>query len=173
MLRARRKDLVLPSDLFLEDNVCFLQISKPKSGLRSLGSMQHAKVSDLDTIKLCDLVYGSAAADESLYGATASTYRRRWDAILKTLGVPVSLQFTPASLRGGGAVHKYRAGAGVMDVMRALRLKRVDTLQHYLQEVTASLSLATLPDNCEQNVRASAALFPVSLNILLQARDRH
>ena len=158
---------MLPADLFLEDQICFLQICKPKSGKRGLGSMQHSKI----TISLCQLVYGASRSDEPLYAAAPSTFRRRWDAILKALGIPVSLQFTPASLRGGGAVHKYRAGATITDVMWALRLKHVDTLQHYLQEVTASLSLASLPEDCKK--KASTALFPVSLKILLQTRDRH
>eukprot|EP00438_Fugacium_kawagutii_P025922 Skav202341 [mRNA] locus=scaffold2638:25078:31004:- [translate_table: standard] len=171
ILRAKRRDLVLPSDLFLEDGICFVQISKPKSGLRGLGSIQHAKITDPRVIELCEFIFRLDDGDDPLYGATSSTYRRRWDAILKSLGVPISLQFTPASLRGGGAVHKYRAGATVTDVMWALRLKHVETLQHYLQEVTASLSLASLPETCKQKVRASLALFPVSLNILLQSRD--
>ena len=167
VLQASRKDLVLPSDLFLEDNICFLQIAKPKSGTRGLGAVQHTKIIDQTTISLCEAVFASFNGGDRLFAATPSTYRRRWDSLLKALDVPGSLAFTPGSLRGGGAVHRYRSGGSVTDIMWLLRVKHVDTLQHYLQEVTASLSLASLPPGSKQKVQASAAMFPFIIHHFL------
>ena len=160
VLRANRKDLVLPCDLFLEDNFCFLQITKPKSGLRGLGNVQHTKITDHVAISLCSAVFSGLDGDERFFAATPATYRRRWDSLLKALGVPSDLAFTPGSLRGGGAVHRYRSGGSVADIMWLLRIKHMETPQHYLQEVAASLSLASLPLDSKQKVQASASMFP-------------
>eukprot|EP00438_Fugacium_kawagutii_P018478 Skav222409 [mRNA] locus=scaffold4005:148863:154871:+ [translate_table: standard] len=173
VLRAERQDLVLPSDMFLEDNICFLQIRRPKSAARGIGSVQHTKISDAQTISFCRVIFEGLDATDRLYPSTSSTYRKRWDVLLQTLGIPLELRFTPGSLRGGGAVHKYRSGAAITDVMWSLRLKRVETLQHYLQEATASLSLAFLLLGSKLNVQSLAAYFPFLLVFLLQSRRPH
>eukprot|EP00438_Fugacium_kawagutii_P027608 Skav231511 [mRNA] locus=scaffold84:334476:339113:- [translate_table: standard] len=161
VLRSSRRDLVLPEDVFLErEAACFLQIRNPKSFLRGLGKVQHCKITQREVLLLCSKFFGGLDADAKLYPGSAGTYRRRWDKLLQTLGIDPIHGFTPGSLRGGGAVHRYRNGASVSDVMWALRVKHLETLQHYLQEVTASVSLVSLPESARLKIQASASMFP-------------
>ena len=160
-LRALRSDLVLPSDLFLADSgVAYMGVRSPKGKLRGLGKLQHFKVQDAEIVALLEVVFAKLDRRENLYSGSAASYRRRWDAIMEALSVPRSLKYTPGSLRGGGAVAQYRKGVDLNQLMWAMRIKRIETLQHYLQEATTEVTLAKLPQQSRTKIQAAAGLFP-------------
>ena len=64
-------------------------------------------------------------------------YRKRWDKLLRALGIPADFHLTPGGLRGGGAVAAYRRGDQVSEIQWRMRLQHVGTLAFYLQEVAA------------------------------------
>ena len=71
---------------------------------------------------------------------------------------------TPGGLRGGGAVSWYRRGGSISDLVWAMRLKQVATLEAYLQEVAAISLLTELSAESRHSIRAAAALFPFLAN---------
>ena len=135
-LRAKRSDLLLCRDLVVESpSVVFLRIENPKARHRGIGTVQHAKLDNLQSAQFLDKVYGKLPRDSYLFAGLPSFFRKRWDAILEFLSVPKSFKLTPASLRSGGAVRAYRSDMELSKIMWKMRLKHVKTLQHYLQEV--------------------------------------
>lgn len=164
VLRAKRCDLLLPSDLVAEDpGRVFLRIQNPKSKRRGIGAIQHAKISDPLIAGFLQGIFGDFESDRPLFCASASTFRKRWNLLLSQLYIPITLGLTPASMRAGGAVKMYRTDEDISKLMWKMRLKNVETLQHYLQEVGAESAFLQLPDRSKTAVVAASALFEVLL----------
>lgn len=160
VLSSYRRDLLLPSDLVVENPAtCFLRVREPKGRFRGIGKVQHAKISSQQVVDFLEKVFGPIARNEPLYPGSPSSYRRRWDRILLFLGIPIRLGLTPASLRGGGAVRAYRADEDIAKLLWRMRLKSVETLQHYLQEVGADSIFVELPTDSQNRVKMTCALY--------------
>ncbi|CAE7375221.1 unnamed protein product, partial [Symbiodinium microadriaticum] len=52
--------------------------------------------------------WSSLRKGDKLFCGSPWMYRKRWDSLLRALGIPVDLKLTPGGLRGGGAVAAYR-----------------------------------------------------------------
>ena len=117
------------------------------------------KVVDCNATKLLEKIFSLTPMDYPLFDASAYQYRKRWDLILSILGVPKSFRLTPGGLRGGAAVHHYKAGRPIQDLMWLLRLRSQVTLESYLQEVSALNLLAKLPDEAKSCIKLFAATF--------------
>lgn len=160
VLRATRADLLLPEDLVVEDpGTMFLCINQPKGKRRGIGRVQHAKISDPAATKFISRVFGKLPLWALLYPASAASFRRRWDRLLSALLVPTSFGLTPASMRGGGAVRAYRANLDVTSICWRMRLKNLDTLQHYLQEAGAISLYASLPEKSKARILSASRLY--------------
>ena len=166
-LRALRSDLVLPTEAFLDEHVCFISIQKPKSRRRGKGKTQHSKITDSATVKFAAALYEDMPSACALYPASAATYRRRWDLVMMALQIPPEARLTPGSLRGGGAVHLYHQGVGISDLLWRLRLRHVITLESYLQETAAAGVFGKLPENAKANVRNCSAMLPHIYNTVI------
>ena len=152
ILRCTRSDLVLPSDLLFEpNNLALLQIPSPKSRYRGGASVQHISIRDPIAVSALQSIFQNLNPSDKLYPFTPSTFRSRWDLCMKRLGVPLKM-FTPGGLRGGGAVSAYLAGAHIADILWRMRLKHLTTLEHYLQEVSAAISLHSLSKSSRSRV---------------------
>ena len=161
VLQATREDLVLPSDVF--DNsrpVAFLRVKKPKTFRRGKGRVQHLKISNEQVILVLERIFGPLDFSLRLFPHSASAFRRRWEKILDTLGVPRTLRPTPAGVRGGGAILAYKRGEAIQDIMWRMRLVSQSTLESYLQELAAESLLAKLPAQCRSRIRSAASFFP-------------
>jgi hypothetical protein len=160
VLGARRANLVLPEDLGGNyGDPCFLKITKPKPGRRGLGRIQHAKVRDGTVSRFLSSLFGKLNADEALYPGTASSFRTRWRHLLIALGVPPAAKISPGCLRAGGTVELYRQGMPIMDILWALRLKNLETLQHYLQEISTDVTMIDLPCSSRVLIQNMSLLF--------------
>ena len=157
-LKATPGDLLLPADAGLDEEVCFLRVGAPKPGRRGRGKVQHARISDTFSVKLAAAVFGMLASDELLYPVAPATYRRRWDHLLATLGVPKSLAITPGCLRGGGACYLYHTATPISDILWRMRLRQVVTLEFYLQEAAAMNIMQQLPQHVQHKVKSCAAM---------------
>ena len=165
VLRAQRRDLLLPKDLVTEDpNVVFLRIKNPKPGKRGIGLVQHSKISTPGIARFLESVFGALSPGSPLYPGSPSAYRKRWDVVLRALGIPNSLGLTPASLRAGGAVKAYRRDEDIYKLLWRMRLKSIDTLQHYLQEVGADSTYAELPGNSKRVIQRACPLYPLLID---------
>ena len=159
-LSATRADLLLPRDLVYEQpDVCFLCIRKPKSRRRGIGVVQHSKILSAEVVAALDEVFSGLQPEEPLFSGTATTFRRRWDAILLALGVPKRLAITPASMRSGGAITAYRADEDIVKILWRMRLKSLQTFSYYLQEVGALSIFAELPGDCRIRIEKAAELY--------------
>ena len=159
VLKARRADLVLPSDLLSEKlDRMYLRIKDPKSKRRGGGKEQHTTIVDLDLVSACDRVFSKFDADTLLFPYSPHTFRRRWDDILKALGIQNDLGLTPGCIRGGAAVHAYQTGVPVQDLMWQMRIQHMATLHHYLQEMAAEAVLGKLSETTRRTVRVAASM---------------
>ncbi len=137
----------------------FLCINQPKGKRRGLGRVQHAKISDRLATKFISRVFGKLPLWALLYPASAASFRRRWDKLLAALAVPTTFNLTPASMGGGGAVRAYRASVDVTTILWRMRLKNLDTLQHYLQEAGAISLYAALPEKSKARILSASQLY--------------
>ena len=156
-INAVRSSLVLPSDTCSDTLVAYLNIPMPKSRWKG-PKTQHASTDDPTLIMLLERKFGKTKRHERLYAGNATTFRRTWDSILKSLGVP-HLMFSPASLRGGGACHCFAQNGSITNVMWKMRLSSQATLRFYLQEVVATSSLSELPDSTRKLITTGAKAF--------------
>ena len=164
VLKARRCDLVLPSDLF-EDQYqnAFLKIRRPKTLRRGKGRVQHAKVDHGPAVKFLENIYGKLDEFLPLFPLSSTAFRRRWDLALDRLLVPKDNRPTPASIRGGGAVIQYRRGTQISEIMWKMRLVSQTTLESYLQEVAADSLMLSYNAATRNRIRSFASLFHAAL----------
>ena len=85
-IKARRRDVLLPSDVLDDSLVVYVKISEPKTRRRGARS-QYATIVDPLVVEFVSAVWSSLAADEFLFGSTAGAFRYRWDKILHHIGV--------------------------------------------------------------------------------------
>lgn len=160
VLKAVRKDLVLPEDLLLEDQtVAYLRVGEPKPRRRGKGRVQHASVHNELVVRFAAAVFGHIPLAELLYPISHGSFRRRWDAILKLLVISASVKLTPGSLRGGGAVAAYHAGIDLSKLCWRMRLKSLTTLESYVQEVAAATLLSELPSESRKRIKQFSDMF--------------
>eukprot|EP00438_Fugacium_kawagutii_P029179 Skav210075 [mRNA] locus=scaffold7699:14183:18616:+ [translate_table: standard] len=164
-LAALREDVLLPSDL-LSDSLdrAYLRIKKPKSRMRGLGLVQHATISHAAVVSFLEKKLKHVPFSQRIYPGSPVTFRRRWDWLLAKLSIPETLGLTPASMRGGGAVRVYRENDDVSRLLWKMRLKNLETLQHYLQEVGAEAVTMQLSLHSRNAVLAASSLFDACLS---------
>ena len=169
-LNAERKDLILPVDrLEPASTIAYLRIEKSKTSGRGNARVQHASFSDEVFIQFLQTLLQRHGSREKISGVSASAFRRRWDCVLSALLVPKSCQLTPGGVRGGGCVSAFQQGCDISTLLWKMRLKQISTLENYLQEVTASTLVATLPTLSRLKVQRASACYET----LLRTISRH
>ena len=164
VLKAYRSDVLLPADLVAEGSgFLYLTISAPKTRHRGGGRVQHTKISEPLVTKFCEVVFSSLQPQDRLFPGSPASYRRRWDALLRALEVPITLQLTPAGLRAGGAVYLYRQDIELQKLLWRMRLSSLQTLHHYVQEVGADSVFVRLPSHSRHLVVSTSSIFEVYL----------
>ena len=165
VINASRSDLLLPKDLVVENpHAVYLRIGRPKPGRRGIGLVQHTKITTPGVANFLTKVFGRVKRSDRLWDGSASAFRTRWDFALKTLGVPLNIGLVPASLRGGGAVKSYRLDEDIHGLMWKMRLKSIETLRHYLQEVGADSTFAELSTNTRHVIQRFCSIYPLLLD---------
>ena len=146
VLRCSREDLVLPSDVFeATGQPVFLRLRSLKSKMRQPSKVQHMKVVDVHASKLLAVIFRNLPLDAALFETSPYQYRKRWDLLLRMLGMEKDLNLTPGGLRGGAAVFHYKRGKPIADLLCLRRLRSQVTLEIYLQEVAALNLFAKAP----------------------------
>ena len=161
VLRCSREDLLLPEDLLEPAGTpVFLRLRQFKSKNRQPAKVQHMRVSDKHASLLLSRLFKKLPMQDPLFGNTPYQYRKRWDLVLESLGIEGQAALTPGGLRAGSAVHHYRQGKPINDLMWMLRLRSQSTLESYIQEVASLNVLAKLDDGKRKAIFACASLFP-------------
>ncbi|CAE7637381.1 unnamed protein product, partial [Symbiodinium necroappetens] len=159
VLRALRRDLLTPGDtLEPHHKWLYLRIRAPKTKRRG-AKIQHAKLDDPIALEIALSVWEQLPRGRALYPGSPSAYRRRWDVLLRTLGIPATAALTPASVRAGGAICAFQRGTAVTDLMWRMRLKSQVTLEHYLQEMTGFSVLPSLPAEARRRIKVANCFF--------------
>ncbi len=169
VLKAKRAHLVLPCDLGEDSfNSSYLRIEKPKPARRGLGRVQHARIRPGEISDFLHRLLGHLHGSDQIYPGSAGSFRTRWNYILLKLKVPTSCKLTPGCMRAGGTVHLYKQGLPILDILWALRLRNIETLQHYLQEISTEITMIDLPVPCRCLILNFAKIFPhfISSNLL-------
>jgi len=107
--------------------------------------------------------------DAPMYEGSDHLFRSVWNRILATLLVPKSMGFTPACTRAGGAVHHFRQGMPIQDLMWKMRVTSQSTLSHYLQEVVALTSLKKLPDLSKHRILLFSRMYQLALKNVIDS----
>lgn len=165
VLKGCRGQLVFPGDVGQEEGPIFYRIQKPKPGRRGLGRVQHTKILPKEVCDFLVLRLFSLQGEAFIYPGSAASFRTRWDKILRALQVPMSAGLTPAGLRAGGSVELYRRGTPIADILWTLRLKNIETLQHYLQEISTQITMVDLPEKCKLLVHCFGLCFSQLVSI--------
>eukprot|EP00438_Fugacium_kawagutii_P001100 Skav235078 [mRNA] locus=scaffold2106:3814:8424:- [translate_table: standard] len=158
-LAAYRSELVLPRDTLDQNSkAAYLKILKPKTRQRGRGVTQHLSIHDPAYIEFLDKVYGPLPSHARLLDCSPGAFRRRWDAVLAALSVPKEANLTPGGLRGGGCVYAFQQGADLTLLLWRMRIKHLQTLESYLQEVVASTVVSELPSEPRQKIAVAAKM---------------
>ncbi len=128
-----------------------------------MGRIQHLSIYDVQFIRFLEKVFRDSTADEPIYYGSPSVFRRRWDRILKVLAIDGHVHLTPGGVRGGGAVFAFETGTALPLLLWRMRLKHMATVEHYLQEVSASMVVPELPAHSRHRIRMFADFYQVLL----------
>ena len=162
LLKLRRRDVTLPSDLASRTSPLFIRIRASKtSRMRGAATHQHARVDAADVIELAEAFLGEMQPKERIFGWKYRGLRRHWDAIFKDrLGFE---RLTPSGLRSGGATHALLTG-GLESARLCLRhMVHSRSTERYLQEAGAAFAYARVPPEARARVEALAAATPAAL----------
>ena len=160
LLKAERRDFLTPLDLLSQDGRFYLCIRDPKTCGRG-PRVQHVAVNFDGALRAFFLgAWSSLKKGDKLFCGSPWMYRKRWDSLLRTLGIPSDFKLTPGGLRGGGPVSAYRRGDPVSEIQWRMRLQHLGTLAFYLQEVSALSVIPQLHPRTRRRVSDTASLFP-------------
>ena len=91
--QQRRGPLLLPGDLLQEGPpTCHVRVEAPKTQRRGTGRVQHFVVKEASFVGFLEALLLDRPLGERIFGASAATFRRRWDNILRVLEVPGNLK---------------------------------------------------------------------------------
>lgn len=173
MLALVRRDLILPSDVMYDSSSLFLKVRDPKTA--RFARRQHGRIDDPSIIDFVEAIFSKLPLDSRLYPASMTTFRKQWNAIMQSLGVPhkqLDSGATPGVLRGSGATFLYSATEDVNWVAWRGRWSRVRTLEYYLQEVAAQMMIHTLSSTSKAKIEVLAnASSAVLSHVCLQRRQ--
>lgn len=164
-LFALRKNLVLPVDrLEPSSGTAYLRIVKAKTSGRGNARVQHASVEDDAFVRFLETVFKDWGGERRINACSSSAFRRRWNVILESLEIPPNCGLTPGGLRGGGCVASFQAGCDIGRLLWKMRLRHQVTLENYLQEVTASTLVSSLPSKARRRIYGASSLYNILLS---------
>ncbi|CAE7155308.1 unnamed protein product, partial [Symbiodinium necroappetens] len=166
VLKTRRRNLILPEDVAYSQHFILVQIEEPKTRGRG-AKHQAAKVEAVDLIKVISLAFARLKRDEKLWPMSPQTLRKRFDLALHRVGAsppPPSVRALDlGSFRAGGATYMLQQTEDSELVRRRGRWASAKVMEIYLQEITASTFLPSLPQRQKERIFGVAAGFSVVL----------
>ncbi|CAK9092920.1 Uncharacterized protein SCF082_LOCUS43720 [Durusdinium trenchii] len=154
----------------LSEGSIYLIVDRPKSRNRGTGRVQHSSIRDREFFDFLFHVFGPLEADQPIFNASPSAFRRRWDALLKALFIPKSAGLTPGGLRAGGCVSAFQESMDIRLLMWRMRVRHQITLESYLQEVTASSVIPELEPRSRKAIAEAANVLPFLLSRYTRSR---
>ena len=162
-LKARRGDLLLPSDFNSAENFVLLAISEAKTRFSS-ARHQTAKVDIPDLVRVIVLAFRDLDPECFLWPYSGSTLRLRFKSLLQALHLPLNTlsgirPLDMGSLRAGGATWILSVTEDSELVRRRGRWLTSRTMEIYLQETSAIRYILCLSQDQRQWVLQIAHAF--------------
>lgn len=167
-----RRDLLLPADSLMSDDVCYIHIRNPKTA--RFARRQHCKIDDVVSLRYLEKVFGHLEPSVLLFGGGIHAYRRRWNAVLSRLNVPCGMKqrgATPSVLRGSGATFMYLQCEDLCRIQWRGRWSQLRTVEHYIQEVAAQTLLHTLSPLAKEQIKLMSSAAPILIDLFLKSVD--
>ena len=155
-LLTTRGDLILPADSAPGTSFILVRIRMPKARGRA-ARHQAARIDPPDVVTLLTATFKSLPEDAKLWKLSAATLRRRFESLLKGVGLPThsidgKRPFSLGSLRPGGATFLLLHTEDAELVRRRGRWVTSKVCEIYLQEVLYTTnfvcSIPTNPPDC-------------------------
>eukprot|EP00438_Fugacium_kawagutii_P035211 Skav218672 [mRNA] locus=scaffold44:102316:106746:- [translate_table: standard] len=164
LLRARRADVMTPTDLLDPDEKLYIRITEPKTRRRG-ARVQYVTIDAAFCKSFLAAIWDDIPKEEFLYPASAGAFRSRWNAVLRHLRIGPEHRLTPGSLRAGGAVAAHKRGVPISDLLWRMRLQHQQTLAFYLQETTAMSIFPALPSEVRDRIQSLRAALPLFIQM--------
>ena len=169
---ATRGDLILPQDSAPGVNFALLRIRTPKTRGRA-ARHQAARIDPPDIVALLSATFASWPEDKKLWGWSAATLRKRFNALLSSVGLPVHTvkgkrPFSLGSLRPGGATFLLLQCEDAEHVRRRGRWVTAKVCEIYLQEVLYTTYTEKLSGQVRAKIEALALAFPQILQVAIK-----
>ena len=170
-LMATRSDLILLQDSAPGVGFALLRIRSPKTRGRA-ARRQAARIDPPDIVELLTATFASWPDDKKLWTLSASTLRKRFNALLLTLGLPTTTSrgkrpFSLGSLRPGGATFLLLQCEDAEHVRRRGRWVTSKVCEIYLQEVLYTTYTEKLTQRVRNRIEQLSSAFPQVLQIAL------
>jgi hypothetical protein len=166
-LAALREDLVLPCDAAPGTLTALLKIRQPKTRGRA-ARHQAAKIDPEDIVNLLIVAFQGLMPGERLWPFSPSRLRRRFAALLATLGLPAGgnqkATFSLSSLRPGGATFWLGMTEDAEYVRRKGRWLSTQVLEIYLQEAAVMTYHTRMSNETRSRVESLCSAYPNVLN---------
>ena len=130
------------NDMFGRDMYVVVAIIRPKTRYRA-SRLQSVIVRDHLTVRLSSFVMSTCADRSQVIPMTQAQFAHHFETLLNVVSKP-PLPYTPASLRGGGAIYHFNKNRSLSELMFAGRWDSMKTLSHYMQEGLATSALCKL-----------------------------
>lgn len=155
LMKLKHSDFALPGQFNLSNSMAAIQITAPKNR-RQFGDHQFVSLKNPNTISWleCFVVEGS---QDPFWPASRYVFVKMFKQLVQDLGV-TSCQFTPASLRPGGATHYFNQGIGIASLRFLGRWTAERSLEHYIQHAMSTQILNRLPPAAISRLRTLGAL---------------
>jgi hypothetical protein len=154
-LRLDRRHVRVPADrpeAGVQHVLCALV--DPKNS-RAMGRLQTTTIDcKLATVWLEWLLAG-LSPDARIFPSSAASMRSLLQTALLELGLG-HMGLTPGGLRPGGATYRFRNGEDVSRLRFSGRWRSITTLEHYIQEVAASMIIMDMPKGALQRLQRLA-----------------
>ena len=162
LLKLRRRDVTLPSDLASPTSPLFLRLRASKTSRKhGAATHQHARIDAADVIELAEALVGELRPKERIFGWKYRAMRAQWDELFqRRLGFE---RLTPSGLRSGGATDALLAGGLESARLRLRHLVNSRSTERYLQEAGAAFAYARVPPEARARVATLAAATPAAL----------
>ena len=162
LLKLRRRDVTLPTDLASQTSPLFLRLRASKTSRKhGAATHQHARIEAADVIELAEAYLGEMRPKDRIFGWKYRAMRAQWDELFKRrLGFE---RLTPSGLRSGGATDALLAGGLESARLRLRHLVNSRSTERYLQEAGAAFAYARVPPEARARVATLAAATPAAL----------
>ena len=146
--KAKRGDLVFPSDALGSQDYVLIKIDRPKTRGRA-ARRQSSRVEAADLVSVISIAFEHRPRSALLWPHAGQTLRRRFDHVLQRLCIPTTRgparSLDLGSLRPGGATYLLQVTEDSEYVRRRGRWVSHKVMEIYLQEVTACTFISDLP----------------------------